>query len=256
MTGAVHVEHDGRVAVVTLERPERLNALSTDLGEALVETVRRLDADTSVGCMILRGAGRAFAAGADIAEMAALEFRDVDDTDHFGGWDAFDDFRLPKIAAVHGHALGGGCELAMMCDIILAASSARFGQPEIRLGVIPGMGGTQRLARLVGRTRAMELVLTGRLVDAEEAARIGLATEVVDDHALLPRAMEIASLVAGFSRPAVRAAREAIARADELSLREGLRFERRLFHALFANADRTEGMSAFLEKRAPHFQHR
>ena len=156
----------------------------------------------------------------------------------------------------HGHALGGGCELAMMCDIIVAARSARFGQPEIKLGIIPGMVGTQRLARLVGRTRAMELVLTGSLVDAEEAARIGLATEVVDDDALPPRAMEIASLVSGFSRPAVRAAREAIARADEQSLREGLRCERRHFHALFANADRTEGMSAFLDKRAPHFQHR
>jgi enoyl-CoA hydratase len=194
-----------------------------------------------------------FAAGAEIREMSSKTAVDMAAEDYFADWEAFADLRTPKIAAVNGHALGGGCELAMMCDLVIAGESAVFGQPEIKLGVIPGIGGTQRLTRLVGRAKAMDLVLTGRTMDAREAESCGLVSRVVPDERVLPQALEAAATIAGYGRTAVRAARECVDRALETGLRDGIRYERRVFHALFATHDQKEGMSAFLEKRAPRF---
>ena len=250
------VERDDRVVTVTLHRPEVHNALSSALLTELVDTLQPLDRDPSVGCFVITGSDRAFAAGADIREMAGKSFLDMVTEDYFAGWDAFAGLRTPKIAAVAGYALGGGCELAMMCDLIFAAKSARFGQPEITLGVIPGIGGTQRLTRLIGRAKAMDLILTGRTLDAAEAERAGLVSRVVPDDRLLAEAAHAATLIAAHSRTATRLAREAVGRADEDSLHEGILFERRNFHALFATEDRAEGMRAFLEKRAPSFHGR
>ncbi|GAB3502453.1 enoyl-CoA hydratase-related protein [Amycolatopsis cihanbeyliensis] len=247
------IERSGRVVTVRLHRPEVRNALSTELLTELIETLRPLDSDPEVGCFVITGSERAFAAGADIGEMAGKSFAEVYTTDFFAGWDAFAALRTPKIAAVSGYALGGGCELAMMCDLIVAADSARFGQPEITLGVIPGIGGTQRLTRLVGKAKAMDLVLTGRMMDAAEAERCGLVSRVFPDERLLTEVAAIAEGIAGRGRLAVLAARESVDRALEGGLAEGLRFERRIFHALFATADQAEGMRAFLEKRQPHF---
>ncbi|MDY7099892.1 MAG: enoyl-CoA hydratase [Actinomycetota bacterium] len=252
----VLVERRGRVAIVRLHRPKALNALSTALMEELLAVLEPLDRDPGVGCFVLTGSDRVFAAGADIKEMAAKTHADMVAEDFFAGWDAFTALRTPKIAAVAGHALGGGCELAMMCDTIFAATTARFGQPEITLGVIPGMGGSQRLTRLVGRAKAMDMVLTGRTMDAVEAERAGLVSRVVEPDRLLDEAIEAAETIAGVSKPSVLAAKEAVDRADETSLREGLLFERRTFHALFATEDQTEGMAAFIEKRSPVFRGR
>jgi enoyl-CoA hydratase len=250
------IERHDRVVTVTLHRPHALNALSSALMIELVDRLQPLDRDPSVGCFVITGSGRAFAAGADIREMAGKSFHDMTTEDYFAGWDGFTALRTPTIAAVAGHALGGGCELAMMCDLIFAAESARFGQPEINLGVIPGMGGTQRLTRLVGRARAMDLILTGRIVDAVEAERIGLVSRVLPDDRLLAETAAAAALIAARGSLAVRAARDAVHRAEETGLREGLLFERRTFHALFATEDRVEGMNAFLEKRSPVFHGR
>jgi enoyl-CoA hydratase len=254
-TGTVKIEHVGRVVTVTLNRPEALNALSDAVLSDLVGALAPLDRDSSVGCFVITGEGRAFAAGADIREMAGLSHHEVLVDDYFAGWEVFAGLRTPKVAAVNGYALGGGCELAMMCDVILAAESAIFGQPEITLGVIPGIGGTQRLTRLVGRARAMDLILTGRRLSAREAEEWGLVSRVVPDTDLPRVAADVAATIAGFGKPAVTAAREAVARAEETSLREGLLFERRAFHSLFATRDQREGMEAFLEKRRPDFVH-
>jgi enoyl-CoA hydratase len=247
------IERTDRVVTVFLHRPHVHNALSSALMTELVENLQPFDRDPSVGCFVVTGSGRNFAAGADIREMAGKSFDDMVAEDFFAGWDAFAALRTPKIAAVAGFALGGGCELAMMCDLIFAASSARFGQPEINLGVMPGMGGTQRLTRLIGRARAMDLILTGRTMDAAEAERAGLVSRVVPDEQLLAEATSAAALIASRGRVATRYAREAVGRAEELGLHEGLLFERRLFHTLFATDDQAEGMRAFLEKRAPDF---
>ena len=252
----VRIERAGRVITARLNRPERLNALSSEVMTQLVGALTPLDRDPTVGCFVVTGTGRAFAAGADIGEMAGRTQHDVVTEDYFAGWEAFAALRTPKVAAVNGYALGGGCELAMMCDVVLAADTAVFGQPELTLGVIPGIGGTQRLTRLVGRARALDLILTGRRLSAAEAERWGLVSRVVPADVLSAAAAEIAATIAGFSRPAVTAAREAVDRALETGLREGLLFERRAFHSLFANRDRTEGMQAFLERRSPHFEHR
>ncbi|TDC84555.1 enoyl-CoA hydratase [Micromonospora sp. KC606] len=252
----IKIEQRHRVVTVRLHRPEVLNALNTDLMTELVDTLRPLDRDPDVGCFVITGSDRAFAAGADIREMAPKSSLEMFTEDFFAGWDAFAALRTPKIAAVAGHALGGGCELAMMCDLIFAADNARFGQPEITLGVIPGIGGTQRLTRLVGKAKAMDMILTGRLMDADEAERAGLVARVFPTDRLLPETTAVAETIAAHSKPAAMTAREAVDRALEVSLREGLLFERRAFHALFATEDQAEGMRAFLEKRPARFRGR
>ncbi len=249
----IRVERKDRVAFVRINRPEALNALNLETLRALLEAVRGLDSDPGVGALVLAGTPKAFAAGADIKEMEARNSVENYLDDFAGAWEDFASLRTPIIAAVSGFALGGGCEVAMMCDIIIAADTARFGQPEITLGIIPGMGGTQRMARLVGRARAMDLILTGRIIDAKEALAIGLVSRLVPADELEAEAESVAKTVAGFGKMSTMMAKEAIKRADEVSLREGLLFERRLFHALFASHDQKEGMRAFIEKRKPKF---
>ena len=249
-------ERDGAVGIVTLNRPKALNALNSAVAAEVVEALTAFDADDAVGCMILTGSERAFAAGADIKEMADLSFSEAFSRDFFAGWDGVGRVRKPVIAAVAGYALGGGCEVAMMCDFIIAADTAKFGQPEITLGVIPGMGGTQRLTRAVGKAKAMELCLTGRMMDAAEAERTGLVARVVPAAELMTEAKASAAAIAARSRLAVMATKESVNRAFEGTLAEGIRYERRLFHALFATADQSEGMAAFVEKRTPSFTNR
>jgi len=244
--------YDG-VALVRLHRPQVLNALSSELLGELLDVVRPLASDEEIGCVVLTGSERAFAAGADIREMAGKSAGDMLAEDYFGAWEEFAGLPVPKVAAVNGVAFGGGCELAMMCDLVIAGESARFGQPEIKLGVIPGIGGTQRLTRLIGRAKAMDLVLTGRTMDAHEAETAGLVSRVVPDDRVLPEALEAGATIASYGRIAVRAARDCVDRALETGLRDGIRYERRAFHALFATDDQTEGMTAFLEKRPPRF---
>ena len=250
------VIRDGAVVLVRMNRPAVLNALSSSVMKDLAEALKPLDRDPSVGCIVLTGTEKAFAAGADIKEMAGKAYMDMFHEDFFAGWEDFWRLRTPKIAAVSGFALGGGCELAMMCDIIYASKSAKFGQPEIKLGVIPGMGGSQRLTRLIGRAKAMDMVLTGRMMDAEEAERSGLVARVFENDQLIDEAMKAARTIASYGKAATVAAREAVDRADEVSLREGLLFERRLFHSLFATEDQKEGMAAFVEKRQANFKGR
>ena len=252
----IKVERRDRVGLITLHRPEALNALNLQLMHEVVGAAEEFDRDDAIGAVVLTGSERAFAAGADIKEMQELEFVDAYRADLFAEWDRFARLRKPVVAAVAGYALGGGCELAMMCDILLAADTARFGQPEIKLGVIPGMGGSQRLTRAVGKAKAMELCLTGRMMDAEEAERAGLVSRIVPAADLLEEALKVAATIAAMSPIAVLAAKEAVGRAFESPLAEGLRSERRLFHAAFATADQKEGMAAFAEKRPPHFQGR
>jgi len=249
-------EKRGRVGWVTLNRPKALNALNDALIDQLVAALQGFDSEKGVGAIVITGSDKAFAAGADIAAMKDWSFVDAYKDDYITrNWDALRRVRKPMIAAVAGYALGGGCELAMMCDLIVAADSARFGQPEIKLGIIPGAGGTQRLPRAVGKAKAMDLVLTGRNMDAQEAERCGLVARVVPAERLHEEVLEMASTIAAYSLPAVLAAKEAINRAYESPLADGAMFERRLFHALFATADQKEGMAAFLEKRPPRFGH-
>jgi enoyl-CoA hydratase len=252
----LRVEIRGRVGVVTLDRPEALNAINATLAAELGAAVRALDEDEGIGCIVLTGSGRAFAAGADIKEMAGKTVRDMAVENPFRPLDDVARARTPLVAAVAGFALGGGCELAMMCDVILAADTAQFGQPEISLGVIPGLGGTQRLARAVGPYKAAELVLTGRRMDAVEAERAGLVSRVVPADALLDEAFATAEAIASKSLPAVYAAKEALRAAQETPLAEGLRLERTTFASLFALDDQKEGMAAFRDKRPPEFTHR
>lgn len=250
------VETRDAVGLITLNRPQALNALNSAVLKELREAYAAFHADDAIGAIVLTGSERAFAAGADIKEMQPLEFADVYKADFISGWDEIAKARKPIIAAVSGFALGGGCELAMMCDFIIASETAKFGQPEITLGVIPGMGGSQRLTRAVGKAKAMDLVLTGRMMDAAEAERSGLVARVVAPERLLDEALETAARIASLSRPSVMMAKEAVNRALETTLEEGLRFERRLFHSLFATEDQKEGMSAFIEKRKPVFRNR
>ncbi len=249
------VETRGRVGLVTLNRPKALNALNAALLDELDRALSGFDRDEAVGCVVLTGSERAFAAGADIREMADRTYPATYADDLFAVGDRIARHRLPVIAAVAGFALGGGCELAMMCDIILAADTAVFGQPEIKLGVIPGIGGTQRLARAIGKAKAMELCLTGRNMGAEEAERSGLVARVVPAADLMADAMKTAETIASMSRPVAMMTKEAVDRADETSLAEGVRFERRVFHALFATQDQKEGMAAFVAKRPAAFTH-
>jgi len=250
------VETHGRAGLIRLNRPKALNALSRGLIADLNAALRAFEADEAIGAIVLTGSEKAFAAGADIKEMQDKTFAEAFLGDFIGRWENLTRLRKPVIAAVAGFALGGGCEIAMMCDFILAADTARFGQPEIKLGVIPGAGGTQRLTRFVGKSKAMEMILTGRMMDAAEAERSGLVSRVLPADKLIEEALKVAATIAALSAPAVYAAKESVNRAYETTLAEGVRFERRIFHSLFATEDQKEGMKAFAEKRAAAFKNR
>src|SRR6185369_4728130 len=246
----------GKVGVVTLNRPKQMNALNNDLMDELGAALKAFDTDPSIGCMIITGSEKAFAAGADIGAMAGYSFADVYKSDYITrNWETIRGIRKPVIAAVSGFALGGGCELAMMCDFIIAAENARFGQPEIKLGVIPGAGGTQPLPRAVGKAKAMDMILTARMMDAVEAERVGLVSRVVPLDKLMDETLAAALTICEFSQLAVMAAKESVNRSFESGLSDGVMFERRLFHALFATADQKEGMDAFVNKRKAQFKH-
>jgi enoyl-CoA hydratase len=250
------VETRGRVGLIRLNRPQALNALNNGLFGELGSAIAAFEADAGIGCILLTGSDKAFAAGADIKEMADKSYTDASASNWAANWVAVTHARKPVVAAVAGYALGGGCELAMQCDLIIAADNARFGQPEIKLGIIPGIGGTQRLTRAVGKAKAMDLILTGRMMDAAEAERSGLVARVVPAASLMDEAMKLAETIASMSLPSVMAAKEAVNRAFECSLAEGVLFERRVFHALFATEDQKEGMAAFVAKRPPKFSNR
>ena len=251
------IEVKGRVALITLNRPKQLNALNPTLMQELGAALYAFDADDNVGAIVITGNEKAFAAGADIGAMKDFDFQHAYLSNYITrDWEHIRNVRKPVIAAVAGYALGGGCELAMMCDIVIAAESAKFGQPEINLGVLPGSGGTQRLPRAVGKAKAMDLCLTARMMDAAEAERAGLVSRVVPNDKLMEEAMAVAEKIANYSLPAVMMVKEAVNRAYETTLSEGVHFERRLFHAAFALEDQKEGMAAFVEKRKPKFTHR
>lgn len=250
-------ETRGKVGLITLNRPKVLNALNNELVDELSAACLAFDADEAIGCIVIAGSEKAFAAGADIGAMAAWSFMDIYKSSYFvANWDSIARCRKPIIAAVSGFVLGAGCELAMMCDMIFAADSAKFAQPEIKLGVLPGAGGTQRLPRAVGKGKAMDLCLTGRMMDAGEAERVGLVARVVAADKLLDEALAAAATIADFSQPVVMMIKESVNRAFESSLQEGLLFERRTFHSAFALADQKEGMTAFVEKRKPNFSNK
>jgi enoyl-CoA hydratase len=250
------VETQGRVGIIRLNRPQALNALNKALIAELTQAIETFDADEKIGCMLITGNDKAFAAGADIKEMADKPFIDAYLGDFVSNWNVAARARKPIVAAVAGFALGGGCELAMQCDIVIAADTAKFGQPEIKLGVIPGIGGTQRLARAVGKAKAMDLILTGRMMDAAEAEKSGLVARLVSPEKLMDEAMKVAETIANMSLPSVLAGKEAVNRAFESGLSEGMAFERRIFHSLFATEDQKEGMKAFIEKRTPKWKNK
>ena len=251
------VETRGRVGLVTLNRPKALNALNDALMDELGHALAKFDADENIGCMVITGSDKAFAAGADIGAMKDWSYMDVYKSEYITrNWERIRSVRKPVIAAVAGYALGGGCELSMMCDFIIAAETAKFGQPEIKLGIIPGAGGTQRLPRAVGKAKAMDLVLTARMMDAAEAERAGLVSRVVAADKLLDEALAAANQICEYSLPIVMAAKESVNRAYESTLNEGILFERRVFHSLFATEDQKEGMAAFVEKRKAKFKHK
>ncbi|TAK67756.1 MAG: enoyl-CoA hydratase [Betaproteobacteria bacterium] len=251
------VETRGRVGLITLNRPKALNALNDALMDELGDALAKFDAHENIGCMVITGGDKAFAAGADIGAMKEWSYMDVYKSEYITrNWERIRSVRKPVIAAVAGYALGGGCELSMMCDFIIAAETAKFGQPEIRLGIIPGAGGTQRLPRAVSKSKAMDLVLTARMMDAAEAERAGLVSRVVPADKLLDEALAAANQICEYSLPVVMAAKESINRAYESTLNEGILFERRVFHSLFATEDQKEGMAAFVEKRKAKFKHR
>ncbi|MEO1135490.1 MAG: enoyl-CoA hydratase [Pseudomonadota bacterium] len=250
-------ETDGAVAIITLNRPDALNAFNRQLMDELTDAVTKFEADDAISCLVLTGSEKAFAAGADIKEMASKDYIEVFNEDFItANWEQVSRTRKPIIAAVAGYALGGGCELALMCDFIIAGDNAKFGQPEISIGAMPGAGGTQRLARFIGKSKAMEMCLTGRMMDAEEAERCGLVSRIVPKGELRDEAIRVAKQIAGFSRPIAMLTKEAVNRAYETTLSEGVRFERRVFHSVFAFDDQKEGMAAFAEKRKPVFKNR
>jgi len=248
------LENHGRVGLITLNRPQALNALNAQLVSEVNHALDGLEADANIGCIVITGSKKAFAAGADIKEMAELTYPQIYMDDLFSDSDRVANRRKPIIAAVNGFALGGGCELALMCDFILAGDNAKFGQPEINLGVLPGMGGTQRLTRAVGKAKAMEMCLSGRMIDAVEAERCGIVARIVPSDELLDEALKVAAVIASKSLPIAMMIKESVNRAFEVNLTEGVRFERRVFHAAFATLDQKEGMAAFVAKRAPEFQ--
>jgi len=250
------VETHGKVGLIRLNRPQALNALNRALVGELSAALDAFEADANIGCIVITGSDKAFAAGADIKEMADKTFADASLGDFAATWDRAATTRKPVIAAVAGFALGGGCELALQCDLIIAADNAKFGQPEIKLGIIPGIGGTQRFTRAVGKAKAMDIILTGRMMDAQEAERAGLIARIVPAARLVEEALTVAATIAAMSLPSVLGAKEAVNRAFETSLAEGVRFERRVFHSLFATADQKEGMAAFIAKRPPKFENK
>ena len=253
----IQTETKGRVGIIRLNRPKALNALCAELVRELGQALDALEADSGIGCLVLTGSDKAFAAGADIKEMREKSYQDVFLQDFITvGWEKVSQIRKPIVAAVAGYALGGGCEMAMMCDFIIAADNAKFGQPEITLGTIPGAGGTQRLPRFVGKSKAMDMVLTGRMMDSAEAESCGLVSRVVPLAQMMDEAIAAAEKIAALSLPAIMVAKEAVNRAFETTLAEGVRFERRTFHATFAFEDRAEGMAAFADKRKPVWKHR
>ncbi len=256
MLETLKITREGGVVLVEINRPKQLNALNEKLLEEMISELAPLDKDPSIRCFVVTGSEKAFAAGADIKEMSGKSYADMAARDYFADWDIFCAFRTPKIAAVNGFALGGGCELAMMCDFIIAGEGAKFGQPEIKLGVMAGMGGSQRMTKLIGRAKSMDMHLTGRMMDAAEALACGLVARVVEDDKLIETAMKTAATIAGYSKPVTGFIREAVNRAEEGSLAEGLLFERRVFHSLFATEDQKEGMKAFVEKRKAEFKGR
>ncbi|MGH0002772.1 enoyl-CoA hydratase-related protein [Pseudovibrio ascidiaceicola] len=253
MYETIETSVEGRVATIRFNRPKALNALNSQVLEEVLDVATKYDADPAIGCLILTGNERAFAAGADIAELNVQDYASMYSSNFFTGWDRFAALRIPKIAAVSGYALGGGCEVAMMCDIILASDTARFGQPEVKIGCIPGIGGSQRLTKLVGKARAMDLILTGRMIDAQEAYDMGLISKKIPADELMSVANETAKTIAGYARDITMMARACVNAADENSLENGIRFERQMYHALFGSPAQKEGMAAFLEKRPPKF---
>lgn len=253
MYDTIETSIEGRVAVIRINRPNQLNALNSWVMAEILQAAAAFDANPDIGCLVLTGNERAFAAGADIAELADQDRQSMHASDYFASWDRFAALRLPKVAAVSGYALGGGCELAMMCDLILAADTARFGQPEVKIGCIPGMGGSQRLTRLVGRAQAMDMILTGRMIDAPEALRIGLVSRVIPAAGLMEHAQQVAAQIAGYPRDIVIMARACVNMAEQSTLETGLRFERQTYHGLFGLPAQREGMAAFMEKRPPRF---
>lgn len=253
MTQCIKIKHYDKVVLVTLNRPEALNALNDELRNEFLDKVLPLEKNSNTQCIVLTGSEKAFAAGADIKEMSTKNYMENYYNDMLSDWEKFSKMRIPKIAAVNGFALGGGCELAMMCDLIIAGKSAKFGQPEIKLGVIPGMGGSQRLTKIIGKSKAMDMILTGRMMNADEAERSGLVTRVIEDDNLIEEALSMATTIASYGKASVMMARETVDRALELGLTEGLLFEKRLFLSLFSTLDQKEGMKAFMEKRPPKF---
>jgi enoyl-CoA hydratase len=256
MSDVVLSEKHGNVGLITINRPEALNAVNAAVMDGIITKTKAFDEDENIGCIVITGEGKAFIAGADIKEMQEKSYMDMFLADKQSQWESFANTRTPIIAAVNGFALGGGCELAMMCDMIFASDKAKFGQPEIKLGVTPGWGGSQRLTRAVGKAKAMDLILTGRMMDAEEAERSGLVARIIPADDLMAEAMKTATEIAGYSTPSVYIAKEQVNRAFETTLNEGLRFERRTFYSLFATEDQTEGMAAFSEKRKPDFKNK
>ena len=253
MTQCIKIKHYDKVVLVTLNRPEALNALNDELRNEFLDKVLPLEKNSNTQCIVLTGSEKAFAAGADIKEMSTKNYMENYYNDMLSDWEKFSKMRIPKIAAVNGFALGGGCELAMMCDLIIAGKSAKFGQPEIKLGVIPGMGGSQRLTKIIGKSKAMDMILTGRMMNADEAERSGLVSRVIEDDNLIEEALSMASTIASYGKASIMMARETVDRALELGLTEGLLFEKRLFLSLFSTLDQKEGMKAFMEKRPPKF---
>jgi enoyl-CoA hydratase len=256
MSDVVLSEKHGNVGLITINRPEALNAVNAAVMDGIITKTKAFDEDENIGCIVITGEGKAFIAGADIKEMQEKSYMDMFLADKQSQWESFANTRTPIIAAVNGFALGGGCELAMMCDMIFASDKAKFGQPEIKLGVTPGWGGSQRLTKAVGKAKAMDLILTGRMMDAEEAERSGLVARIIPADDLMAEAMKTATEIAGYSTPSVYIAKEQVNRAFETTLNEGLRFERRTFYSLFATQDQTEGMAAFSEKRKPDFKNK
>ncbi|MEM9331041.1 MAG: enoyl-CoA hydratase [Pseudomonadota bacterium] len=256
MGDLVLTEKKGRVGLITINRPDALNAVNEEVMDGIISNTRVFDEDMEIGCIVITGAGKAFIAGADIKEMHHKSYMDMYLADKQSAWESFANTRTPIIAAVNGFALGGGCELSMMCDIVFASEKAKFGQPEIKLGVTPGWGGSQRLTKAVGKAKAMDLILTGRMMDAEEAERAGLVARIFPAETLVYESLRVAAEIAEFSSPSVMIAKEQVNRAFETTLAEGLRFERRTFYSLFATEDQKEGMSAFSEKRKPNFKNK
>lgn len=252
----VLAERKGETGLITLNRPDAMNALCSKLIDELNDAVASFEQDDEIGCIVITGSPKVFAAGADLKEMHPLTFGDVYNANYLSNWDRVTQCRKPVIAAVSGFALGGGCELAMSCDIVIASETAKFGQPEVRVGITPGAGGTQRLTRAIGKAKAMDLCLTGRLMDAAEAERSGLVSRIVPADELIPKALEMAEQIAAFSQPVTMMIKECVNRSFETTLSEGCLYERRQFHAAFAMSDRAEGMAAFLEKRKPRFRNR